>query len=83
MNNIQKMENKAYKAYVEKELKSTYIDNEFYNWVLSNNGRRCILKGIRKISKMRVETFKIGETKYDAARSQRDYSLGVAKSRGK
>lgn len=81
MNNIQKMENKAYKAYVKKELKSPYIDTEFYNFTLSNEGRRCILKGIRKISKMRVETFKKGETKYDAAKSQRDYSIRIAKSR--
>lgn len=82
MNNIQKMENKAYKAYVKKELEAIDIDVRYLNWALSKRGRRCILRGIRNISKIRIEDFKRNETKYEAARSQRDYSLGVAKSRG-
>ena len=69
MNNIQKMENKAYKVYV-KELRDIDLmeDTSFFEYILTNQGRRDFIKGIREIAKFRVKY--IGErSKYEALKN--------------
>lgn len=81
MNNIQKMENKAYKAYI-KEVEANDMGKRYCDWVKSNRGRSCIIKGIRGLARIRVATFKMNETKYQATKKERDYSLKAIKERG-
>ena len=72
MNNIQKMENKAYKVYV-KELRDIDLmeDTSFFEYILTNQGRRDCIKGIREIAKFRVKY--IGErSKYEALKNIRN-----------
>ena len=73
MNNIQKMENKAYRAYV-KELRDIDLmeDTSFFEYVLTNRGRRNCIKGIRENAKFRVKY--VGErSKYEALKNIRNY----------
>lgn len=81
MNNIQKMENKAYKAYI-KEVEANDMEKRYCDWVKSNRGRSCIIKGIRGLARIRVATCKINETKYQATKKERDICLKLAESRG-
>lgn len=83
MNNIQKMENKVYKAHI-RELESDLweVEGFYYTWALSNEGRRNILRGIRGIAKAKIYHLGNSKTLYDSLKSQRDYSLNLIRTRG-
>lgn len=74
MNNIQKMENKAYKADL-KIMKEVLGDTKFYDYVSSSKGRRVCIRKIRQIAKFRTYEAKRYNTVYEALKDERDFSL--------
>lgn len=77
MNNIQKMENKAYKAYM-KELRYKFQeDNYVYKWALTKKGRRFTIRSIRATSRCRVDVIKDKPCMYVALKTFRDYSFNM------
>lgn len=77
MNNIQKMENKAYKAYV-KELKYRYKeDSHHYKWALTGEGRKFTIRSIRASCRCRVDIIKDKPCMYVALKTFRDYSFNM------
>lgn len=71
MNNIQKMENKVYKTYIEGLRNVDLMEgSSFFEYILTNQGRRGCIKGIREMAKFRVKYIdKI--SKYEALKTIR------------